>query len=71
MSFTDNPIADWDRYCAEQGKEMEKLPKCEYCGEQIQQDKAVYINGFWFCEDCEQAAWEEIRDEYLKDVTTD
>ena len=55
---------------AEQERELRKLPVCCCCKEHIQQEKAVCIEGDWYCEDddCEVAAWKRIRKEYLEDV---
>lgn len=71
MYFTDDPAADFERYDREQQKELEKLPVCEYCGEPIQQEEAVYHNGQWCCEDCESDFWNDIRDEFLESVDAD
>lgn len=71
MYFTDNPLADAERYAAEQEEELEKLPKCECCGEPIQQDKAIYYNDQWCCEDCEYDFWQNIRDDFLESVNSD
>lgn len=47
---------------------LELLPKCCCCGEAIQQDKAVCIDGNWYCAGCELDAWAEIRKDYLERV---
>ena len=52
----------------EQEARLQELPKCKCCGEHIQQDKAVCIDGDWYCEDHEDEAWERLRKEYLEDV---
>ena len=36
----------------EQAIWLDSLPKCSVCGEPIQQERAVYIEGFWYCDDC-------------------
>ena len=71
MYFTDNPVADAERYAAEQEEELEKLPICECCGEPIQQEKAIYYNDQWCCEDCEHDFWQNIRDDFLESVNAD
>ena len=63
MYYTDNPIADFLRYDAEQEKQLEKLPRCSECGKHIQSDFAYYINDEWICEDC--------MDEYRREVVID
>lgn len=53
MSFrTDDPAADFDRYDAEQQKELEKCPKCSMCDEYIQSDYFYEINDEVICEEC-------------------
>lgn len=32
MSRTDDPVADFDRYDAEQQQQLDSLPVCECCG---------------------------------------
>lgn len=68
MQRTDDPIADYDRYCEEVDRMQKELPQCECCGERITETKAVCIEGRWFCEDCEDEAWELVRDDYLKET---
>lgn len=52
MLFTNDPIADYERYSSKQEKELEKLPRCSQCHEPIQQDDAVYINDEYICDKC-------------------
>ena len=52
MFRTDDPIADHMAYEAEQERWLESLPTCTLCGEPIQQETAVYINGHYYCDDC-------------------
>lgn len=52
MFYSDNPIADFDRWDAEQNKKLKNLPVCVDCYNPIQDETAYYINGEWICEDC-------------------
>lgn len=52
MIFTDDPIADFNRHDAKQERELKRLPRCSECGEHIQQEDAVFINSFWYCDEC-------------------
>lgn len=52
MLFTDNPIADFDRYCNEQQKELDRLPECCECGEKIMDEYCFEVNGEYICERC-------------------
>ena len=59
----------FERHDAEQERELRKLPVCCCCGDPIQQEQAVCFNGNFYCEDCEDEAWELIRKEYLEDIS--
>lgn len=52
MYYTDDPIADFSRWDADQQRQIEQLPVCADCDEHIQDDTAFYINGCWICESC-------------------
>lgn len=52
MYRTDDPVADFDCYDAEQERMLEKLPRCCCCDEPIQQEDAVCIDDNWFCDGC-------------------
>lgn len=49
---TDDPIADFERWDADQNRRLAQLPECDKCEEPIQQEKAHYINGELLCEHC-------------------
>lgn len=49
---TDDPIADYERYSAEQESERELLPECGYCGEKIEDDFLIDLGDCVLCEDC-------------------
>lgn len=44
MYFTDDPVADYERYSSDQEAELEKYPVCCECGNPITDEKLVYIN---------------------------
>ena len=50
------PIPDnydlWEAHDREQARWLAKLPTCQICGDAIQQERAVCINGFWYCDEC-------------------
>ena len=52
MSYTDDPARDWDNYCAEQEKQMAKLPVCDGCGNPINDDFCYDIYCEILCEEC-------------------
>ncbi len=51
MTWTDDPVRDWDRYCEEQDREIRKYPRCDKCGEHIT-DYIYDVCGWKYCEDC-------------------
>jgi formylmethanofuran dehydrogenase subunit E len=61
MTFTDDPIADFERHDAEQQAKLDKLPLCEYCEEPIQSDYYYEIGNECICEDC-------LNDNFRKEV---
>ena len=52
----------WEEHDNEMQRKLENLPVCECCGEPIQQDTAVRIDGFWYCDDCLEGLRESIGD---------
>ena len=61
MPHSDDPVLDFARYDAEQMREIEKLPICEYCNQHIQDDFAFLINDEIICERC-------LIDNFRKDI---
>ena len=52
----------FDQHEAEQEKQLRKKPFCCKCKDHIQQDTAVKINGFWWCDECLEGSMEEIEE---------
>lgn len=52
MYYTNDLLADFARHDAEQQKELDKLPRCDYCDEPIQDDFYFSINYEVICESC-------------------
>lgn len=50
--MTGDPLKDFDRWDARRQERLERLPKCVCCGEHIQQDDAVCIDGKYYCDEC-------------------
>jgi formylmethanofuran dehydrogenase subunit E len=63
MYYTDDPIADFDRYDREQAQYEARLPRCANCGEPIH-EKYYYIEGDIICEEC-------LESNYAHDVEID
>lgn len=51
-SYTDNPVGDFERYSAHQEALLLRLPVCACCMEPIQQERAVCMEGDWYCDRC-------------------
>lgn len=68
MTWSDDPEKDFERYDAEQQKDLDRLPVCCCCEEPIQQEKAIYYNDQWCCESCEDQFWQDIRIDFLERV---
>ena len=60
---TDDPLSDFYKHDAEQTEWLKKLPKCERCGEPIQQEDAVHIDDKYYCDECLAEMREWIGDE--------
>ena len=52
MQYTDNPIADYDRYLGEEQTRLDRLPRCCECDEPITDEQCYEINGDVYCERC-------------------
>lgn len=67
MQIPDN-YDRWASHDAEQERQLQKLPICDKCKNPIQQEKAVYYNDQWICEECESDFWNDIREDFLESV---
>lgn len=61
--ITDDPLNDFDTWCIEQERYLEKLPICSCCDNRITDDSAYYIYDEWICCFCIE--------DYRKEVTID
>lgn len=52
MSWTNDPVADAARHDAQQAAELDKLPKCDCCGEPILDETYYEIEGNNYCLEC-------------------
>jgi len=65
LFYTDNPVADAERYAAEQEAKLDRLPVCCYCDEPIQDDFYYEINGENICECCLDRFFRKSVDDYV------
>lgn len=55
MCWTDDPVADYDRYSDKCEKALSRLPVCCECGEHVQEDHFYLINDEVVCPECLQS----------------
>ena len=60
VHYSDDPLADFDAWDADQNKWLERRPVCADCENHIQDETAFYINGEWICRDCMSAYEQEV-----------
>lgn len=66
MQITDNPLADFASWDAEQTAKLERLPVCADCGEPVQDDHYYLINDEVICPDCLESGYRKEIDEYIE-----
>lgn len=68
MSFspTNDPVADFHRYDAEQQREVERCPKCDYCDEHITDEFYYDLDGDIVCEDCLDRHFKKAVEDYVE-----
>lgn len=66
MQITDNPLADFASWDAEQTEQLERLPVCADCGEPVQDDHYYLINDEVICPDCLESGYRKDIDEYIE-----
>ena len=66
MYRTDDPIADFHRWDADQQKHLHSLPLCDKCCEPIQDDICYEIDGEILCEDCMKDRYERWTEDFMK-----
>lgn len=64
--WTDDPVADAERYFAEQDRQMERLPVCVDCDQPITDDFYYEINGECLCQNCLEAGYRKSIDDYIE-----
>lgn len=55
-----------EQYFREELEELSKLPKCDICGDVIQDDHLFDLDGDLICEDCMHMQFRKRTEEYLK-----
>lgn len=65
MGITDDPIADFNRYDAEQEEAMKKYPECAECGLRITDDYYYEVEGEILCEEHMNERYRKSVDNYV------
>lgn len=66
MSYTDDPIADFERHDAEQQAQLDKLPVCCECDEPIQTEEYYEINDECVCPECLESNHRKRVEDYVQ-----
>lgn len=66
MYYTDDPIADFERYDAEQERALAKLPECSECGHKITDDVLYEFNDELICPECLKDNHRKRTDDYME-----
>ena len=61
--WSDDPDLDRMRHEESVQEWLDKSPVCSFCGEPIQEDKALHILGEWFCQRCVEENTEYIEED--------
>ena len=62
--YTDDPVADFDRWDAEQHRRLKRRPRCAHCDEYIQ-SHYDRIDADTLCPDCLESDYRVDADDYL------
>lgn len=61
-----DPIDDYNAYSAHQQSELDKLPKCENCGEPIQDERLCDFDGTIYCLGCVNDNFVKYTEDYIE-----
>lgn len=64
--YTNDPIADAMRHDAELQRALDRLPRCAYCGDPIQDDECYEINDSLICPACLEEYHKKRTDDYIE-----
>ncbi len=67
IGFFDVALKELDRYEARQTSALARCPKCDCCGERIQDDYLFDIDGDLYCEECLVDQFRRSTDSYIED----
>ena len=67
MTRTGDPIDDFNRYDAEQQRELDRLPVCDCCGDPIQDDVYYDFGNEIFCKECLDSNYLKYTSDYMEE----
>lgn len=65
MSWTDDPVADFERHDRAQAQRIARRPRCSYCDEHIQDDELFDIEGELICHKCLNQHFKKNTEDYI------
>ena len=63
--YTDDPVADAERYSADQDRQLARLPECDNCGYPIQDEHYYDVNGTILCRSCLENDFKKHTEDYI------
>lgn len=66
MSWTGDPIADFNSYDARQARASARLPVCCECDQPIQDDECFEFDGELICPDCLKENHQKHTEDYIE-----
>ena len=67
MPWTNDPVKDYDRYCAWEEKQEQRLPKCCCCDHRIGDDFLYYIEDDIYCEECMKDEFRRLTEDFMNE----
>lgn len=69
MYWTDDPVADFDKWDRAQERALARLPKCKRCRDPIQSEFCYEVDDEYICDECIEAdEIEEATRVYVNDL---
>lgn len=65
MFYSDDPVSDFLRHDAEQTERLERYPKCDHCGEYIQDEQLFNICGKLYHIECAEDLFKEWTENHI------
>ena len=65
MILSGDPLRDYDRYDAEQYRQLKKLPCCCKCEKPIQEEYLYDVFDALYCEDCMNNTYRQPVEDYI------